>query len=369
MPKALEPLIIADREISIPIVQGGMGVQVSTAALAGAVAECGAVGTIAGVGLGYGTEENETDFPGASRRALQAEIRKVKAMTKGFVGVNLLGALSNFEDLARTAAAAGADFIASGAGLPLCLPALTDGFQTRLIPIVSSARAAAIIIKAWKKRYDRVPDAFIVEGPLAGGHLGFKPEELQPPRPGRLEAEVVEVLKVARDCERQTGARVPVIAAGGIFDGKDAARFFALGARGVQIATRLVATKECSVAQAFKDLYLKARPEDLVIIESPVGMPGRAIRTRFVDRVLSGARVPFKCGYQCLRTCNPAAAPYCIAKAMFNAVAGDIDNAVVFAGHNVSRVREIVPVRDVLESMVREAEAELQSRGGAARPA
>ncbi|MDD5629624.1 MAG: nitronate monooxygenase family protein [Elusimicrobia bacterium] len=355
MPKTLGPLIIGDREIPIPIVQGGMGVQVSTAALAGAVAECGAVGTIAGVGLGYGTEENDTDYPSASRRALQEEIRKAKAMTKGFVGVNLLGALSNFDDLARTAAASGADFIASGAGLPLCLPALTEGFRTLLLPIVSSARAAAIIIKAWKKRYGRIPDGFIVEGPLAGGHLGFKPEELRPPRPGRLEADVLEVLAVTRDCERETGARVPVIAAGGIFDGKDAARFFAMGARGVQIATRLVATVECSVAQAFKELYLKARPEDLVIIESPVGMPGRAIRTRLVDRVLAGERVPFKCGYQCLRTCSPATAPYCIAQAMFNAVAGALDNAVVFAGHNVSRVQEIVPVRQVLECMVREA--------------
>jgi nitronate monooxygenase len=350
----LEPLVIGELEIPVPIVQGAMGVQVSTAALAGAVAECGAAGTIAGVGLGYGTVENDTDYPSASRRALQEEIRKVKAATKGVVGINLLGVLSNFDDLVRTAAAAGADFIASGAGLPLSLPELAEGSRACLIPIVSSARAASIIIRAWKKRYDRRPDAFIVEGPLAGGHLGFKPEELQPCAPGRLEAEVAEVLQVARDCERETGARLPVIAAGGIFDGKDASRFFAMGACGVQIATRLVATPECSVAQAFKDLYLKARAEDVVIIKSPVGMPGRAIRTRFIDRVLAGERIPFKCGYQCLRTCNPATAPYCIAQALFNAVAGDLDNAVVFAGHNVSRVKDIVPVRQLLEGLVRE---------------
>jgi len=355
----LEPLVIGDLVLPLPIVQGGMGVQVSTASLAAAVADCGAAGTIAGVGLGYGTAENDTDYPGASRRALTAEVRKAKAMTKGVVGVNLLGALSNFEDLARTAAAAGADFIASGAGLPLSLPSFTEGFKTRLIPIVSSARAAAIIIKAWRKRYSRIPDGFIVEGPLAGGHLGYKPEELKPPRPGQLETEVAEVLAVTRDCERETGAKVPVIAAGGIFDGKDAARFLAMGARGVQIATRLVATLECSVAQAFKDLYLKARGEDLVIIESPVGMPGRAIRTAFVDRILAGERVPFKCGYQCLRTCNPATAPYCIAEAMFNAVAGDLDHAVVFAGQNVTRVHEIVPVRQVLETIAQEIRAAL----------
>ena len=359
MADRLEPLIIGDLEIPVPIVQGAMGVQISTASLAGAVAQCGAAGTIAGVGLGYGTAENDTDYPSASRRALKEEIRKVKAATKGVVGVNLLGALSNFDDLVRTAATAGADFITSGAGLPLSLPELAESSRAYLIPIVSSARAASIIIRAWKKRYDRRPDAFIVEGPLAGGHLGFKPEELRPCAPGRLEAEVADVLQVARDCESETGVRMPVIAAGGIFDGKDAARFFAMGARGVQIATRLVATPECSVAQAFKDLYLKARAEDVVIIESPVGMPGRAIRTRFIDRVLAGERVPFKCGYQCLRTCDPATAPYCIAKALFNAVAGDIDNAVVFAGHNVARVKEITPVRVILESMVQETLAAL----------
>ncbi|MCX5795648.1 MAG: nitronate monooxygenase family protein [Elusimicrobia bacterium] len=356
MPGVLQPLRIGDLKVELPIVQGGMGVMVSTAALASAVAECGAAGTIAGVALGYGTPENESDYLAASRKALRAEILKAKAATDGVVGVNLLGALTNYEELALTAAQAGADFIASGAGLPLCLPEQAEGTDTRLIPIVSSGRAAAVIARRWKKRYDRIPDAFIVEGPMAGGHLGFRKEDVRAPVPGVLEGLVREVLAVARDC---AATPVPVIAAGGIFDGKDAARFLALGASGVQIATRLVATFECSVAQAFKDLYLSARPEDVVIIDSPVGMPGRAIRTPFIDRLLRGEGEPFHCGYQCLKTCNPRTAPYCIAKALFNAVKGNLEHAVVFAGSNVSRVREIVSTRALLEGFAAEARAEL----------
>ncbi|MCX5795995.1 MAG: nitronate monooxygenase family protein [Elusimicrobia bacterium] len=356
MPGRLQPLRIGDLKVRLPIVQGGMGVMVSTAALASAVADCGAAGTIAGVALGYGTPENESDYLAASRNALREEIRKAKAATDGVVGVNILGALTNYDELARTAAQAGADFIASGAGLPLSLPQHAEGTETRLIPIVSSGRAASIIARGWKKRYGRVPDAFIVEGPMAGGHLGFRKDEVQAPVPGVLEARVLEVLAVARDC---AAAPVPVIAAGGIFDGKDAARFLALGASGVQIATRLVATYECSVSQPFKDLYVSARPEDVVIIDSPVGMPGRAIRTPFVDRLLRGEGEPFHCGYQCLKTCDPRTAPYCIAKALFNAVKGDLDHAVVFAGLNVSRVHEIVSTRELLSGFVAEAEAEL----------
>jgi nitronate monooxygenase len=352
----LRPLHIGDLKVELPIVQGGMGVMVSTASLAAAVADCGAAGTIAGVALGYGTPENESDYLGASRKALCDEIRKAKAATKGVVGVNILGALTNFDDLARTAAQAGADFIASGAGLPLSLPQHAEGTDTRLIPIVSSGRAAAIIARTWKKRYGRIPDAFIVEGPMAGGHLGFRKDDVQAPVPGVLEGLVREVLEVARDC---ADSPVPVIAAGGVFDGKDAARFFALGASGVQIATRLVATHECSVAQPFKDLYLSARPEDVVIIDSPVGMPGRAIRTPFVDRIMRGEGEPFHCGYQCLKTCDPGTAPYCIAKALFNAVSGNLDHAVVFAGSNVHRVSEIISTRELLEGFVAEAQAEL----------
>jgi nitronate monooxygenase len=358
MSEKLKPLKIGNLEIEIPIIQGGMGVQVSTAPLASTVANCGGAGTIASVGLGYGTPENETDFVKASRDGLIDQYHNAKITTKKTVGVNIMVALSNYLDLVQTADSLGFDFIVSGAGLPLDLPRIAKNTKI-LIPIVSSSRAAKIIIKKWAKQ-DHPPDAIIVEGPLAGGHLGFKPECLKTDLSNVLEEIVGEVIKVACQAEEKYGINIPVIAAGGIFDGKDIARLIKMGARGVQIATRFVATYECSVADAFKQLYLSASDGDVLIIDSPVGMPGRAIRTPFTDKVAGGNRIPFKCNYKCLRTCNPHTAPYCIARALFNAVSGDLDNAVVFAGSNVSRIDKIVSVKELMDELVTEAIFELK---------
>jgi len=359
MPNILKPLIIGDLEIKVPIIQGGMGVMVSKASLASAVANYGGAGTIASVGLGCGTEENETNFIKASREGFQREIRQAKELSRGVIGVNILVALSNYEDLARTAIEENADFIVSGAGLPLRLPEFAEGSSARLIPIVSSARAADIIIRAWKRRYNRLPDAIIVEGPMAGGHLGFKPEDLKSGNVETLENLVVDVLKVTEEYERRSGLNMPVIAAGGIFDGKDIAKFLNLGAKGVQIATRFVATFECSVADEFKELYIMSGKDDVVIIDSPVGMPGRAIMTEFVKRVIHGEKIPIRCNYQCLKTCHPKTAPYCILKALLNAVRGDLNNAVVFAGSNVSKVDKIVSVKELMDGIIAEAVEEL----------
>jgi NAD(P)H-dependent flavin oxidoreductase YrpB (nitropropane dioxygenase family) len=356
MSNKLNPLIIGDLEIKIPIIQGGMGVMVSTASLAGAVANCGGAGTIASVGLGYGTEENKTDFVKASSEGLRKEIRRAKELTSGVVGVNIMVALSNYEDLVRTAAQEKADFIVSGAGLPLNLPELTNGSSIKLIPIVSSARAANIIIKSWSRRYDRFPDAIIVEGPLAGGHLGFKFEDI---KKDILEDLVTDVLKAVKGHKKELDTGIPVIAAGGIFNGKDIVKFLRLGVQGVQIGTRFVATFECSVVDGFKELYLSAGEDDVVIIKSPVGLPGRVIMTGFIDRIMHGEREAIKCGYRCLKSCDPKTAPYCIAKALYNAVSGDLDNAVVFAGSNVSRVKEIVSVKELMRGIVKEAIEEL----------
>ena len=360
MPNGLESLLIGNLEIKIPIIQGGMGVEISTASLASAVANCGAAGTIASVGLGYGTEENETNFVKASREGLQREIRQAKKLTRGVVGVNIMVALSNYEDLVRTTVKEKVDFIVSGAGLPLRLPEFTGETSIKLIPIVSSARAANIIIKTWKKRYNRLPDAIVVEGPLAGGHLGFKLEDLEPHKGDNLKNLVVDVLKVVEGYKSELGINMPVIAAGGIFDGKDVAEFLRLGAKGVQIATRFVVTFECSVADKFKELYIAAGEEDVVIINSPVGMPGRVVRTKFIDRIMRGERMPIECNYQCLKTCDPNTAPYCIANALFSAVVGDMDNAVVFAGSNVAKVKKIVSVGELINDIVSEAITELK---------
>ena len=355
MKNKLDPLVIGDLEIKVPIIQGAMGIQVSTSSLVGAVAESGGAGTIASVGLGFGSDENEINFIKASREGLEKEIRLSRKYSSGIVGVNIMVALNNFEDMVRTSVAEKADFIASGAGLPLKLPELTEGSSIKLIPIVSSARAAWVILKKWKKRYDRLPDAFIVEGPLAGGHLGFSFKELESANQLPLDKIVIETLEVVKQYEQQMNVRIPIIPAGGIFDGNDVARFFKLGAKGVQIASRFVATTECPVSDSFKQLYISATAQDLEIIKSPVGMPGRVIKTDFTERTLRGDRIPVKCNYRCLKTCTPSNTPYCISQALYQAVTGLVENGVVFAGSNVSRINRIVSVRELMDEIVDQA--------------
>lgn len=360
MKNRLAPLVLGDLCIEVPIIQGGMGVRVSTASLAAAVANCGAAGTIASVGLPPDTNENRADVPKSSREHLQKQIRKARELSDGVIGVNIMVALSNYEDMVRTAAKEKADYIISGAGLPISLPEYAEGSTTKLIPLIASARGAKLILNTWKRRYNRFPDAIIVEGPLSGGHIaGYSLSELRGfggeiKNMFLLEASVKEVLKLAGEYEEKYGVNIPVIAAGGIFDGKDVAKFLKLGVKGVQIGTRFVATKECSAAEEFKQLYVDSGEEDLVYIQSPVGMPAKVIRTKFLDDVLRGERKKFDCNYRCLRTCDPSAVQYCIAKALIDAVEGDIDNAVVLAGTNVSRIKEIVPVKNLIDEIVAE---------------
>lgn len=333
----------------------------SIAPLASTIANCRAAGTIASVGLAYGTPENETDYLNASREALRNEIRKARELTSGVIGVNIMVALTNYQELVQVAVEEKADFIVSGAGLPMRLPEFVKGSSIKLIPIVSSAKAAKIIIKTWSRRYQRFPDAIVVEGPLAGGHLGFKFEEITQKSGDCLESLVTDVLKTVGEYEKESNLSIPVIAAGGIFDGKDIAKFIKLGAKGVQMATRFVTTEECSVADEFKQLYLKAEAEDIVIIESPVGLPGRAIKTVFIEKMMQGEKQPVHCPYKCLITCDPSSVPYCIAKALCNASIGDLDNAVVFTGSNVPKVKTIVPVKQLIDQLVDEANKELSA--------
>ncbi|MEW6536839.1 MAG: nitronate monooxygenase [Candidatus Auribacterota bacterium] len=360
MIKELKPLCIGDIEIKVPIIQGAMGVKISTAPLVAAVANYGGAGTIASVGLAYGTKEKNIDYIKISTESMKSEIKKTRELTDGVFGVNVLFALSHYDELVRAAAEEKVDFIVSGAGLPLKLPELVENTSTKIIPIVSSDRAANIILKTWKRRYNRLPDAIIVEGPFAGGHIGFSEAELENAYETQLEDIVVDVLKIVREYETDYKISIPVIAAGGIFDGKDIARFLNLGAQGVQMATRFVATDECAVTSKFKELYIKASIDDVHIIKSPVGMPGRVIKTDFIDKIQSSPQ-RFICNYQCLKTCNPKTSPYCIAKALCNALDADFDNAVVFAGRNVYKIKEIIPVQVLMDSLVNETIQELNS--------
>jgi len=343
-------LRIGDLEINPPIVQGGMGVRISKANLAAAVANEGCVGVVSTIGLGNFEDYPGSEFVRLNEEALRQEIRKAKSMTNGIIGANVMVALSNYENLAATAAEEGVDIIISGAGLPLDLLKFVKGKLTKLIPIVSSARALNIISKKWKRQHNRIPDAVVVEGTMAGGHLGFKYEDVVNGTVPPLDEILHEVIEVANSYD----PHIPVIAAGGIFDGQDIARVLKLGASGVQMATRFVCTDECDAHQNFKQAYVDAKKEDITIVKSPVGMPGRVLNSKFVERIKNGETIPIKCTYKCLRTCDPKTAPYCIAKVLLNAAEGNFDEAFAFSGSNAYRCNEIIPVKQLIGQLAEE---------------
>ena len=340
-------LKIGDLEISPPIIQGGMGVRVSRANLASAVANAGCAGVIASAGLGQFENFPGSKFVKVNEEALRYEIRKAKSLTNGIIGVNIMVALSDYDNLVKTAVEEDVDLIISGAGLPLTLPKYLNGKDIKLIPIVSSARTFQIICKRWKNRFNKLPDAIIVEGVRAGGHLGYSYECIADDTAPTLEQTIEEIIKIAD----YLAPGVPVIAAGGIFDGKDIVHFLKLGASGVQMATRFVCTDECDVHNNFKQAYLDAKAEDLTIIKSPVGLPGRVINNSFVEKIKQGKTMPFMCNYKCLKTCEPKKAPYCIAKVLANAAQGKLGESFAFAGSNAYRCNEIIPVKTLVEKL------------------
>ena len=348
-------LKIGELEICPPIIQGGMGVKVSGANLAAAVADTGCAGIIASVGLGQFENHSRSEFAKINEEALRSEIRKARQQTNGIIGVNIMVALSNYGNLVKVAVEENVDLIISGAGLPLNLPEYLNGKKTKLIPVVSSARTFQILCKRWKNHFDRLPDAVIVEGPSAGGHLGYSYQSIIDNTAPTTEQTVKEVIQIAGSFE----IPIPVIAAGGIFDGRDIARFLKMGASGVQMATRFVCTNECDAHDNFKQAYLNASPEDLTIINSPVGLPGRVIKNAFVEEIKQGKTIPFKCHYQCLRSCDPSKVPYCIAQVLTDAALGKLERSFAFAGSNVHRCDKIVPVKSLVETLTDELTAEL----------
>jgi nitronate monooxygenase len=360
----IKELRIGDLLAKLPIIQGGMGVRISLANLAAAVANEGGIGVIATAGIGFQEPDNGTNFLEASIRALKREITKAREMTKGILGVNIMGALTNYADMINTCIEEKIDIIFSGAGLPLHLPQfLKKDSKTKLVPIVSSARAASIISKTWTEKYNYPPDAVVVEGPLAGGHLGFKEEQIND-IDFVLEKIVPEVIEAMKPFEKKYGRLIPVIAAGGIYTGEDIHKFFQLGAAGVQMGTRFVSTFECDASMEFKQTYIDSTVEDIVIIKSPVGMPGRAIKNKFIEAVENGKKHPFKCPYHCIKTCDYTNTPYCIAFALTNAYKGNLEHGFAFAGENAYRVNCIISVKELMDTLVKEyKEAELVLNG------
>jgi NAD(P)H-dependent flavin oxidoreductase YrpB (nitropropane dioxygenase family) len=350
MTKQIPSLKIGNLEINPPIIQGGMGVRVSMSGLAAAVANEGCAGIIASVGLGDFENAKPSEFVKVNNDALRSEIRKARSNSKGVIGVNVMVVLSNYEELVRVCVEEKVDMLICGSGLPMDLPKLTAGSGIKLVPIVSSARAFNIIYRKWKQNYQKVPDAVILEGPLAGGHLGYKLEEVSAGTTATLEVLVKELVDYCNTIEDH----VPVIAAGGIYTGEDITKFLKIGASGVQMATRFVCTDECDVDDDFKQAYIKAGKDDITIIKSPVGLPGRVIKNEFVERINAGETVPFKCPHHCLQSCNPRLAPFCIAKALASASRGDFLDAFVFAGANAYRCTEVVSVKELVDELKRD---------------
>ena len=351
-------LKIGNLTISPPIIQGGMGIRVSGASLASAVANTGCAGVIASTGIGYFENYKGGDLVKFNSEALITEIRKARSLTKGIIGVNIMVALSDYEHLVETAVEENVDMIIAGAGLPLDLPRFLNGKDVKLIPIVSSARALQIICKRWQGHFNKLPDAVVVEGVHAGGHLGYSYESVTENTALSVEKIVEEVIIVANSFK----PAIPVIAAGGIWDGADIARFLKMGASGVQMATRFVCTDECDVHPNFKQAYLNAKPGDITIIKSPVGLPGRVINNKFVEKIKKGLTMPFKCSYKCLRTCEPDKAPYCIAKVLSNASKGKLDESFVFAGSNAYKCKEIIPVKTLVDKLKAELASALAEK-------
>jgi len=333
-----------------------MGVGISLSGLASAVANEGAIGVIATAGIGQFEPDHFTNYKEANKRALRREIAAARANTKGIIGVNIMVALSDFDDMVQCAVDQKADILFLGAGLPIKLPDTLpldslSALHTKFVPIVSSGRAAELIFKSWAKHFNHVPDAVVIEGPMAGGHLGFKKEQINA-NDYTLEKILPDVISSITPFEQQFGKSVPVIAGGGIYTGEDIYKFIQLGASGVQMATRFVATHECDASDEFKQAYLQCSKEDIIIIDSPVGLPGRAIRCDFLDRVAAGEKESFQCPWKCLRSCDFKNVPYCIARALTNAKKGDLHHGFVFAGANVYRVDKLISVKELISELM-----------------
>ncbi len=367
---AFPVLQLGDLVAKIPVVQGGMGVGISLSGLASAVANQGGIGVIAGAMIGMREPDVARNPIEANVRALRNEIRKARELSSGIIGVNIMVALTTFSQMVREAIESKVDIIFSGAGLPLDMPRhlrelceeKKEEFKTKLVPIVSSGRAATVIAKKWLSRFGYLPDAYVVEGPKAGGHLGFKRDEITEPRHA-LEVLVPEVVEAVKPLEDAHGRAVPVIAAGGVYTGADIKKFLDLGAAGVQMGTRFVATHECDADERFKQSYLAAREEDVTIISSPVGMPGRALTNDFIRAARDGLKKPFKCIFHCVSTCQQEKTPYCIAQALISAMRGNLERGFAFCGENVSRVNKIVSVRELMDSLQREFDEAMTSLG------
>lgn len=345
---------IGNLTLERPIIQGGMGIGVSRHRLAGAVAQEGGMGVISTAQIGYDDPDFHTEPEATNLRVLPQEIMRAKALSQGHgaVAVNIMSVTQLYGAYVRTAVDAGVDAIISGAGLPLELPRYAEGSDVKIAPIVSSSRAASLILRNWDKKYRRTADFLVMESPYSGGHQGFSREQLAhlEQTAAEFDGEVEKTVLLKKAYEEKYGRSIPVFVGGGVFTREDKEHYLRLGADGVQVATRFIATRECDASDAYKEVFLRAKAEDIVIIDSPVGMPGRAIRNAFVERMLTEPERITWC-YNCLKACNPATAKYCISQALINAVKGDVEHGLIFSGAKVGQIHKIQTVREVMEDL------------------
>ena len=366
----LKPLKIGPFTAKRPIIQGGMGVGVSLSSLAGAVAKAGGIGIISTAQIGFRSPDFKKNPMAANLKAIHEEFNKAREIApEGILGFNIMVATKEYGQYVKEAVKAGANVIISGAGLPVDMPKfvadaeeeLGCGRRTMIAPIVSSIKSAMVICRMWDRKYKTAPDFVVVEGPCAGGHLGFSREQLEEYgvdteqvsrtyKKNEYEEEIRGIIKTVKEFAEKYKKEIPIIVAGGVFDHEDVMRQMELGADGVQVATRFVTTEECDADPAYKQAYLDAKEEDIVIVKSPVGMPGRAIKNDFLARAKEG-RIPVTHCFGCLAKCNPAETPYCITRALINAVEGSVQDALLFCGSNAYRCEKIETVPAVMAAL------------------
>lgn len=345
-----KPLVIGDLKADVPIIQGGMGVGISLSNLAAAVAREGAIGVISAAQPGFKEKDFFTNTVSANVRALSYHIKKAKEnANNGIIGVNIMVATNNYEDYVKCCIDSGADLIISGAGLPMDLPKLTENSNIKIAPIISPPKALKVLLHRWDRKFNRTADLIVVEGPKAGGHLGFKEDEAE--NIDNYDEQLKQIIEDKKEYEVKYNKYIPVVFGGGVYNKKDMEHYLNLGADGVQVATRFVATEECDADIKFKLAYINAKKDDIKIVRSPVGMPGRAILNEFMKKTALERQPVTKC-FNCIHKCNPATTPYCISKALINAANGDMDEALIFCGSNAYKIDKITTVKEIINEFI-----------------
>ncbi len=358
----LKPLKIGKHTIKHPIFQGGMGLGISWDKLAGNVSKEGGLGIISTVGTGYYDNKKYSKQLIENRPFSEKDFYNKEALIKIFenarkicgdapLGANVLYAINDYGRVVTDSCEAGADMIITGAGLPMDMPEYTKDFpDVALIPIVSTGRAFRLIAKRWEKRYGKIPDAVIVEGPLSGGHQGFKYEDCF-----KEENQLEHLIPDVREAVDKWDKNIPIIAAGGIWNKEDIEKFISLGANGVQMGTRFALTYECDASDTFKEILLNAKKDDILLMKSPVGYPARGVRTKLIEKVEKREGPKIKCISNCVFPCHKGEEAkkvgYCIADRLADAYTGEEETGLFFSGAYAYKADKLIHVKDLIKEL------------------